>query len=132
MEVLFPFGHGLSYTKFGYADLELPALVRIGEPVPISFTVANIGDRAGAEVAQVYVRDPVCSLPRPLRELKGIAKIWLQPGESRRVNIEIRPRDLAFYDPAKQQWIVEPGEFEIMIGASSRDIRLTKTIEVQS
>ncbi|MCX7680612.1 MAG: glycoside hydrolase family 3 C-terminal domain-containing protein [Anaerolineae bacterium] len=123
IEPLFPFGFGLSYTTFEYSDLRVPEQARIGEPVEVTVTVRNTGDRAGKEVVQLYVGDRVASLPRPPRELKGFAKVALQPGESRTVHFTLERRAFAFYDPWRREWVVEPGEFEILVGASSRDIR---------
>ncbi len=130
IEPLFPFGHGLSYTTFAYSDLQAPAQVKPGEPVMVSVTVTNTGDRAGKEVVQLYVRDVVASLPRPPKELKRFAKIALQPGESQTVHFELDARALAFYDPDRKAWIAEPGEFEVLIGSSSRDIRARATFEL--
>lgn len=124
IEPLFPFGHGLSYTTFEYGGLNVPARAAIGEPVTVSFTVANTGDHPGAEIVQVYVRDVASSLPRPPKELKGFAKVVLNPGERQTVALTLDERAFAFYDPDRHAWVVEPGEFEILIGASSRDIRL--------
>lgn len=120
---LFPFGHGLSYTEFAYSDLQVPERVKPGEPVAVSVTVKNMGDRAGKEVVQLYVRDVASSLPRPPKELKRFAKISLQAGESQTVHFELDVRALAFYDPDRKAWVAEPGEFEVLIGSSSRDIR---------
>lgn len=120
---LFPFGHGLSYTEFAYSDLQITPTIRPGEPVAVSVTVKNVGDRAGKEVVQLYVRDAAASLPRPPKELKRFAKISLAPGEAQIVRFELDERDLAFYDPDRKAWVAEPGEFEVLIGSSSRDIR---------
>lgn len=120
---LFPFGHGLSYTEFAYSDLQVTPTIRPGEPVAVSVTVKNVGDRAGKEVVQLYVRDAAASLPRPPKELKRFAKISLAPGEAQTVRFELDERDLAFYDPYRKAWVAEPGEFEVLIGRSSRDIR---------
>lgn len=120
---LFPFGHGLSYTEFAYSDLQITPTIRPGEPVAVSVTVKNVGDRAGKEVVQLYVRDAAASLPRPPKELKRFAKISLAPGEAQTVRFELDERDLAFYDPDRKAWVAEPGEFEVLIGSSSRDIR---------
>lgn len=121
---LLSFGHGLSYTQFEYSDLKIPARVQPGSRVPISLTVTNTGARAGEEVVQLYVGDPEASLPRPPKELKAFQKVFLQPGESREVDFELDERSLAFFDPGQGSWVAEPGEFEILVGASSRDIRL--------
>ncbi|MGC8781628.1 MAG: glycoside hydrolase family 3 C-terminal domain-containing protein, partial [Anaerolineae bacterium] len=120
---LFPFGHGLSYTEFAYGNLQVAPIARRGEPMAVSITVKNVGTRAGKEVVQLYVRDVASSLPRPPKELKRFAKISLAPGEAQTVRFELDERALAFYDPDRKAWIAEPGEFEVLIGSSSRDIR---------
>jgi beta-glucosidase len=127
-EVLFPFGHGLSYTRFEYSDLQItPAEFRDGEEVQVSFRMTNTGEMTGMETAQLYVRDVHCRLPRPLKELKGFVKVELQPGESRRVSLRLSREAFWFYDPATAGWATESGLFEILVGASSRDIRLSGT-----
>ena len=88
--------------------------------------VANVGKRAGKEVVQLYVRDVASSLPRPAKELKGFEKIELAPGEKKQVTFKLDERSLAFYDPTAKKWVAEPGDFDILIGSSSRDIRLQK------
>jgi beta-glucosidase len=131
IEPLMAFGHGLSYTSFGYSDLNLPAASDLTLPVEVSLTVTNTGPVAGSEIVQVYIGDLDSSLPRPPRELKGFAKVSLAPGESRRVAMALDRRAFAFYDPGRGDWVVESGRFEIFVGASSRDIRLRGRIEVQ-
>jgi beta-glucosidase len=131
LEPLFPFGHGLGYTRFEYSELRVEprgsgAAIVIG----VRFELRNAGDRAGAEVAQVYVGDTESGLPRPPRELKGFAKLRLEPGERRTVELELGWRDLAFFDEATRAWTVEPGAFEIAVGASSRDLRLQHRFEL--
>jgi len=121
---LFPFGHGLSYTTFEYSGLKLPATVKAGETVQVTLTVTNTGSVDGQEVVQLYVTDPESSLPRPLRELKAFTKVDLKPGESAEVTFALDQRSLAFYIPHKQQWVAEPGEFQVLVGSSSRDLRL--------
>jgi beta-glucosidase len=128
IEPLFPFGFGLSYTTFEYSALRVPERARIGEPVEVSLTVRNTGNRAGKEVVQLYVGDRVSSLPRPPAELKGFAKVALEPGESRTVRFTLERRAFAFYDPYRREWVVEPGEFDILAGSSSRDIRARATL----
>jgi len=123
IEPLFPFGHGLSYTAFEYSRLKVPEAVEVGEPVQVSVTVKNIGQVVGKEIVQLYVSDKVSSLPRPPKELKGFAKVALRPGEVKSVTFELDGRALAFYDPAKKRWVAETGEFEVLLGSSSRDIR---------
>ena len=124
IEPLFPFGHGLSYTAFAYSDLSLPAVVKAGDRVTVALRVTNTGGMAGKEVVQLYVRDVVASQPRPLKELKGFAKVFLQPGESQVVSFVLDERALSFYDPDRGKWVAEPGEFEVLVGSSARDIRL--------
>jgi beta-glucosidase len=125
VEPLFPFGFGLSYTTFEYSDLRVPEAVQPGEPVDVSVTVTNTGARAGKEIVQLYVADRASSLPRPPKELKGFKKVALDPGESAAVEFVLDRRALSFYDPYEQQWVAEPGEFEALVGCSSRDIRLS-------
>jgi beta-glucosidase len=121
---LFPFGHGLSYTTFTYHDLKVAKRVKVGEPVKVTMEVKNTGKVAGKEVVQLYVSDSKSSLPRPPKELKGFAKVALKSGESKLVEFTLDERSLAFYDPHKAAWVAEPGEFEVLLGSSSRDIRL--------
>lgn len=128
LEVLFPFGHGLSYTTFEYSSLQV---IQSAETVTATFKVKNTGKWAGKEIAQVYIKDPQSTHFRPEKELKGFEKIDLQPGEEKEVSIALGPRAFAYYDAASREWVVEPGEFEILIGASSRDIRLNATIDIK-
>lgn len=125
VEPLFPFGHGLSYTKFTYSDLAVgPGRVSRGRPVEVRFTIRNNGPRSGAEVAQVYLRDVESSVDRPVKELKGFKRVVLKPGEAQTVTVALDRNAMSFYDETKKAWIAEPGEFEVLVGASSRDIRL--------
>jgi beta-glucosidase len=125
IEPLFPFGHGLSYTRFEYSGLKLVNSGTADHPqVTVQFEVANVGKTTGAEVAQVYVQDMQSTLPRPLKELKGFQKISLKPGQKQNVTITLDGNALAFFDPARAGWIAEAGEFKILVGSSSRDIRL--------
>jgi beta-glucosidase len=122
---LFPFGHGLSYTRFEYAGLKLTqSRTPEGPSVTVEFEVGNVGRRDGAEVAQVYVRDEVSSLPRPLKELKGFSKVFLKAGEKRRLTVTLPAGAFSFYDPARGGWVLEAGDFTVTVGASSRDTRL--------
>ena len=117
---LYAFGYGLSYTTFGVSNVRLDrSTVTRGESTWVSATVTNTGTRAGSEVVQMYIRDRVSSVTRPVKELKGFAKVWLEPGESATLSVDITPDSLAFYD-IDMQYVVEPGEFEIMVGTSSR------------
>jgi beta-glucosidase len=122
---LFAFGHGLSYTSFEYSGLSVtPTTGNLNQLVTISFEVKNTGHREGAEVAELYVGDSHASIPRPVKELKGFAKVSLKPGESQRVTLTLDRRAFSFYDVNKSDWSAAPGEFTILIGGSSDDIRL--------
>jgi beta-glucosidase len=121
---VYPFGYGLSYTTFEYSGLKItPERISRGGKATVSVDVKNTGPRAGKEVAQLYVRDIESSIDRPVRELKGFQKIFLAPGEIKKVTFEVDTRALSFYDPKKSRWVAESGQFEIQVGASSRDIR---------
>ncbi len=129
--VLFPFGHGLSYTRFAYRDLALHRLEETDTPsLTVTFKVKNVGQMAGQEVVQLYVRDVESTLFRPTKELKGFAKVALQPGEETEVTFDLDRRAFACYDPQLKDWRVEAGTFEILVGASSQDIRLRATVEM--
>ncbi len=132
VEPRFPFGFGLSYTTFAYSAFDVPAEAVAGESVEVSVTISNSGDRAGKEVVQLYVRDVESSLVRPPKELKSFAKVALEPGESMVVRFTLDRRAFSFYDPQQQAWVVEPGTFELLVGASSRDIRATATLRLTS
>ena len=128
---LFPFGHGLSYTRFAYADLAIsPARGAADAPIEIACTIANSGARAGTEVVQLYVRDLVASVTRPVRQLVGFARVDLAPGASCRVRFRLDPSQLAFLDEV-MRFVVEPGDFQVMVGASSADIRLEGNFAVE-
>ncbi|MCS7105081.1 MAG: beta-glucosidase BglX [Thermofilaceae archaeon] len=121
---LFPFGHGLSYTSFEYSDLNVkPEVVEPGSVVQISFTLTNTGGVEGDEVAQLYVRDVSASVTRPVKELKGFKRVTLKPGEKKRIVFNLPTELLAFYD-REMNYFVEAGDYEVMIGSSSEDIRL--------
>jgi len=125
IEPLFPFGYGLSYTKFEYSGLKVaPATVRPGQPVNVTLQVRNTGACAGAEVVQLYLHDVQSSLPRPPQELKGFHRVTLAAGEQKTVSFTLDQAALSFYSPEKHGWVAEPGAFEVLVGASSRDIRL--------
>jgi beta-glucosidase len=124
VDPLFPFGHGLSYTTFAYSNLRLPTEVRAGEDFDVSLTVENTGEVPGQEVVQLYVRDVESTLIRPVKELKDFTKIALDPGESEKVSFKLKPRSLSYYDPHQGAWVAEAGEFEVLVGSSSRDLRL--------
>ena len=129
VEPLFPFGYGLSYTSFVYRDLKVE---KTGEgSFAVKVDVKNTGSVTGKEVVQMYVRDLESGIGKPAKELKGFVKVSLDPVESKMVTLQLDREMLAHFDPQKAKWVVEPGEFEIMIGSSSRDIRLKKTITIQ-
>jgi beta-glucosidase len=131
--VLFPFGHGLSYTTFKYRDLRVSAeTFKDTEGLIVSLEVTNTGKVAGKETVQVYVRDVKSKLVRPVKELKGFAKLELQPGETQTVSVPLDFRAFAYYHPGYRRWITEDGEFEILVGASAADIRLRKTVTLES
>jgi beta-glucosidase len=125
IEPLFPFGHGLSYTKFKLANLSVKHMT---ENVTVSLDVSNVGDRSGAEVVQVYVGQSKCSIRRPVRELKGFSKVHLKPGETQTVTITLTHDAFAFWSVAKNDWTVEPGEFVIEAGTSSRHLPLRQAV----
>ena len=130
---LFPFGFGLSYTTFAFNNLSIsPATVSGDQPVTVSFDVTNTGKRSGAVVAQVYVREPHATVPRPPKELKAFAKPFLNPGETRHITATLDRRAFSYYDVKSHGWTVDPGEFQIMVGQSSAQIDLTGTLTSQS
>ena len=129
IEPLFPFGHGLSYTEFEYSNLRIEQK-RDGS-VRVTLDVKNARESAGAEVVQLYVRDIVASIDRPVKELKAFAKIELLPGQTKQTELFLNRDAFAFFSPMQKRWIVESGEFELLIGSTSRDIRLTDTITVE-
>lgn len=133
MNVLFPFGHGLSYTEFSYSDLKLGAEeMKDTDPLKVSVKIKNTGSVAGKEIVQLYVSECGSKVIRPVRELKGFQKISLAPGEERTVEFELDRRSFAYYNTEKGGWRVESGEYEVQVGASSRDIRLKARVRVNS
>ena len=122
-EVRFPFGHGLSYTTFSWTEMSIDGWT-------VKCTVTNNGERAGAEVVQLYIRDTASTVPRPARELKGFEKVFLQVGESAEVVFELDERSFAFWDVETHGWNVEPGEFRVLLGASSTDIRFEGSVVI--
>ncbi len=123
---LFHFGYGLSYTSFKIDNVRLKSdEIDAYQSTDVQLEITNTGDRAGSEVVQMYIRDKVSTVTRPVKELKGFKKVWLEPGETKEISIEIKPDHLAFYD-INMEYVVEPGEFDIMIGTSSRDEDLSK------
>jgi beta-glucosidase len=125
IEPLFPFGFGLSYTSFKYDNLKIePDKLDENGKIKVSFEITNTGSQDGAEVAQLYIKDIEASVLRPEKELKGFQKVFLKKGESKRIEIELTKKDFAYWDVKTHDWKTEPGEFEILIGTSSRDILL--------
>ena len=131
----YPFGYGLSYTKFRYSDLEIdPSVLKKNilkkddDLVRVSFHVTNAGKRAGAEVAQLYVAPVHSPVERPLKELKGFQKVFLRPGESKKLTITLDRRSLAYYNVEAGSWDVAPGAYRILVGSSSQDIRLQRPL----
>ncbi|ADB32371.1 glycoside hydrolase family 3 domain protein [Kribbella flavida DSM 17836] len=132
-DVSYPFGHGLSYTTFGYSDLTAALTGRAEDGdlrITVTCSVTNTGDRPGKEVVQLYVGDPVARVRRPVRELKAFAKLQLDPGESRPVTFDLTARDLSYWSAKYGGWVLEGGDFELAVGASSRDLRLRTTLDV--
>ena len=127
---LFPFGFGLSYTAFKFANLKVPASAKPGSTVDVSFDVTNTGSVAGAEVAQLYVSDPSAQVDRPERELKGFAKVRLGPGETKNVNLSLDSRAFSYWDEPAKKWIIDPGKFVIRVGDSSENTPLTADIDL--
>jgi beta-glucosidase len=131
VEPLFPFGHGLSYTTFEYGGLTVtPSKVKADGKVEVGLQVRNTGPRAGAEVVQLYVHDVESSLPRPEKELKGFGRVTLEPGETRKLTVTLDRSAMQFFDPGKGDWVAERGAFEVLVGASSRDIRLRGSFDL--
>lgn len=133
LEVQYPFGHGLSYTEFAYSDLKLEkSVLSDTETLNLSLTVKNTGALAGSEVVQIYVAPPEGAAFRPVRELRAFAKVHLAPGESRQVSFTLEPRDFAYYNVNISDWFVESGVYQVQAGSSSRDIRLSEPVTLQS
>jgi beta-glucosidase len=133
MPVLFPFGYGLSYTNFAYSNPTVSASTfKDVDGLTVTVDVTNTGDVAGKEIVQVYVHDHKSGLVRPQKELKGFTKVELQPGETKTVYFQLGFRAFAYYHPQYLQWITEDGEFDILIGSSSADIRHTLTATLES
>lgn len=125
-DALYPFGYGLSYTTFRFSDITLNrSSIGMDNELVASVTVTNTGDRAGSEVVQLYIRDLVGSVTRPVKELKGLEKIYLQPNESRTVRFTIAPEMLKFYN-ADLKFVAEPGDFDVMIGPDSRNVKTAR------
>jgi beta-glucosidase len=127
---LFPFGHGLAYTTFNLSDLSAPATATAGQPVTVEVTVANTGDRPGAEVVQLYVAPLRPRLPRPPKELKAFAKVRLAPGETRRITLALEPNAFAAWDLDAKGWVVDPGDYDLLVARSAGDIALTARVRL--
>lgn len=121
----FPFGHGLSYTSFSYKDLKV---AQTNDGVTVSFQLKNTGKRKGKEVVQLYVHDEECTWTRPEKELKAFAKIELEPGEKRKITFDLEERDFSYYNTKYNRWVAETGYFQISLGSSSKDIRITERL----
>jgi beta-glucosidase len=131
IEPLFPFGHGLSYTSFRYSNLQItPAKVKVDGKVTVTIDIKNTGKRQGKEVVQLYIHDITAKVARPPQELKAFTKVSLEPGEAQTFKFVLDKEALSFYDVEAKDWVAEPGEFEVLIGSSSRDIRAKKTFEL--
>jgi beta-glucosidase len=129
----YPFGFGLSYTTFAYSDIKVdPAVFNGTEPVRVSFTVSNTGKSAGAEVAELYVGQQNPTIDRPIKELKGFQKVFLQPGESQLVTVQLDQRSFAYFNTAKELWDVVPGTYNVLVGGSSQDTTLKGQVSLKS
>jgi beta-glucosidase len=127
---LFPFGYGLSYTTFAYKNLTVSPAAGSGAAT-VAFDVTNTGTRGGADVAQVYVGDHHASVPRPVKELKGFAKVEVNPGETKHVEVTLNRRAFSYYDVKNHKWTVAPGEFDVYVAHSAADIELTGKLKLQ-
>ncbi|WP_068544460.1 beta-glucosidase [Thalassotalea crassostreae] len=129
---IFPFGHGLSYTTFSYDNVELSSSsISAGEELTVNVNVTNTGKVAGSEIVQLYLNDVEASVERPAKELKGFGKVHLQPGETKTVSMTLKQRDLSFWDINTNDWLAEAGQFDVHIGASHTDIKLTTSFQYQ-
>jgi len=133
IEPLFPFGYGLSYTKFEYSNLKVTPEKLSGHKgtVEVSLQVRNSGKRAGAEVVELYIHDGHASIDRPIQELKGFRRVSLTPGETKVVQFTLDRSALAFFSPTKKEWVAEPGQFDVLVGSSSRDIRVKGSLTLE-
>jgi beta-glucosidase len=128
---LFPFGFGLSYTTFNFANLQTPATAASGSTVAVSFDVTNTGSVAGAEVAQLYVSDPSAKVTRPERELKGFEKVNLAPGETKHITLNLDARAFSYWDEAAHKWAIDPGKFVLRVGDSSENTPLSAEVTLK-
>lgn len=132
-EVLFPFGYGLSYTTFEYSDIKLSAdSIKDTDTLKVSFKIKNTGAVDGAEIAELYVADKISTIFRPKKELRAFTKVFLKAGEEKEITLELGKRAFAYYNVNIGDWHVESGEFDILVGSSSRDIKLTASVNVAS
>jgi len=129
IEPLFPFGYGLSYTSFAYKNLTVSAVST--NEVTVAFDVTNTGSRAGADVAEVFVGDQHAPVPRPVKELKGFAKVNLKPGETKNITVRLDQRAFSYYDVKKHTWVVSPGDFNVFVARSAADVELTGKVTVR-
>jgi beta-glucosidase len=128
---LYPFGFGLSYTRFEFSHLEVkPPTPGPADDIEISFQVRNAGDRAGSEVAQVYTHQGKSAVYQPIRSLRSFRRLQLQPGESKTVELRIPAKELAYYDAQKHTFVTESGVYDVQVGGSSDDIRLRGTVQI--
>jgi beta-glucosidase len=126
---LYPFGHGLSYTTFGYRNLRVSgAARRASDTVVVRVNVTNTGSRAGDEVVQLYVQHVGSEVARPVKELKAYTRVTLRPGQTRTVSLPLAAKSLAYWNAARHQWVIEPDSVKLVVGPSSADARLTTTI----
>lgn len=132
----FPFGHGLSYATFEYGPITCPTSITVSTltsqaDLAVCVNITNTGMMAAAEVVQIYVSDPASSVQRPEAELKGFGKVWLEPGESATVTIQLDRDAWAFWDEGMQCWVAEAGQFVIRAAASSTDVRSTAIVQLE-
>ena len=125
---LFAFGHGLTYTSFSYDSIEASGGAKSGDALTVQVRITNTGARPGVETVQLYLQPNHPSVPRPIKELRGFAKIDLAPAESRTVSFSLTDRDFAFFDPDQNRWIAEPGTYDVVVGGSAADPKLRQTI----
>ena len=129
VEPMFEFGYGLSYTDFEYSDLKLSPVWKKGNRYKVTFNVKNVGNSMGKETAQIYVRQNSSSVVRPYKELKGFKKVELLPGQTKEVSVYLDKRSLSWYDVDAKDWVAENGVYTVLVGASSRDVRLNGEFE---
>jgi len=133
IEPLFPFGFGLSYTTFAYSDINVePAVFNGTAPVKVTFTVRNTGKRAGAEIAELYVGQQNPVITRAIKELKGFEKVFLQPGQSQTITLELNQRSFAYFNTATEEWDALPGTYNILVGGSSQNTPLHGQVSLKS